>query len=250
MKNKTLIIIGVAVFFAGLLIQAPARLVTLFLPADSISMSGVSGSLWNGSAERINVDGFLLNRTSWNLHVLSLLTGRAAADVATSWSNSEISGYVSASAGGSLNVSELEGFIDLNTLRGAMDFPVGGMARISVEELAVSDNWPEALVADIEVRDLTFPDPINRRNIAVGNFSLSFAAPDINADDIVEGLLTDAGGPLELNGKVLLTPPNSYSMNADVKARPEASKDLSDGLRMMAPANARGYHEFALSSSF
>jgi len=116
--------------------------------------------------------------------------------------------------------------------------------------LQISDAGPEAIVGTIRVRNLEFPDPINRRVVPLGDYELSFDSDSISLEEPAEGLLVDTGGPLELAGSVILTPPNSYAIDARIKPRQSAPPNLLQGLTMMAPVGPDGTHSFQMSSSF
>jgi hypothetical protein len=83
-------------------------------------------------------------------------------------------------------------------------------------------------------------------HIPLGNFvaSLTSADGEISAD------LADADGPLELAGSLVLRPDRSYLLAARLRARPEATADLRQGIELMAgEPEADGMRELTLSGS-
>ncbi|WP_100658551.1 type II secretion system protein N [Alteromonas flava] len=79
MKSKFAIaLIGAVIFIFFLLVHLPAQQVLgrVELPRN-IAVTGVSGTLWDGSARRVTVNGLSINNVKWELSALPLLWGQA-----------------------------------------------------------------------------------------------------------------------------------------------------------------------------
>lgn len=76
MTRGALITAGLAVFLAGLLAMAPARVLT-DLAGGTVTAERVSGRIWSGSATGVRAGGWRLDRVDWRLPATPLLTGRA-----------------------------------------------------------------------------------------------------------------------------------------------------------------------------
>lgn len=82
MKNTTLIIAGLSSFLLTSLTQLPAALLMKVLPQSLTSpIQGVSGSLWQGSANVVTIQGLPLRNVRWTLHASNLLKGQIAAHI-------------------------------------------------------------------------------------------------------------------------------------------------------------------------
>ncbi len=70
------IIGGILVFLFFLIAYMPASQITtrLSLP-DNIALYGVSGTLWDGDAEQVVIDGLPIDNVQWHVHPLWLLMG-------------------------------------------------------------------------------------------------------------------------------------------------------------------------------
>ena len=70
------IIGGILVFLFFLIAYIPASQVTtrVSLP-ENVSLYGVSGTVWEGKAEQVIVDGLPVNNVRWDVHTLWLLIG-------------------------------------------------------------------------------------------------------------------------------------------------------------------------------
>jgi len=240
--------LGTAVFLCGLILQAPASLIGPALPSE-VKVAGISGSIWNGKSRGVTIGDLRFYEANWSINPLYLFMGSLKATFNASGQDAEISGNLRASVFGTLNVNDLRGFVGLGSLKGMLDIPVNGTASLQLKSFSYSDNWIDAVVGNVEVRNLTFFDPMNKADIAIGNYELSFDTPDVPDNGIITGNLIDTGGPLKLTGTIELSPPNSYALSADVKPEAGADAGLRQGLNMMAPPTA-GVHQLRISSSF
>src|SRR5215207_2427736 len=79
-----LIALGVGAFVALALVTFPASVVLSRLDAAGITASGVSGSIWNGQAQVLQIRGTNVGSVEWDLHLLPLFTLHLNADVKVS----------------------------------------------------------------------------------------------------------------------------------------------------------------------
>jgi len=245
---RTLIVTGLIIFLTGLIVQAPARLVAMSFP-EGVSVTGISGSIWNGSASGLAIGQLRLYEANWTINPLYLFIGSVKASVSASGNDADFSGDIRASLTGNIELSDARGFAGLGRLKSVLDLPVNGVASIDIETLAYSGNWLDALVGNIEVRNLTFFDPMTRKDIELGNIQLTFDHPEVDDSGTLNGALKDADGPLSIEGDIRLDPPNSYALSADIRTRANADPALRQGLDMMAPPTG-GVHQLRISSSF
>ncbi|MCA1767808.1 MAG: type II secretion system protein N, partial [Idiomarina sp.] len=71
----------VVVYLVAMLVMLPARVIYWFPLPDNVRLSQVSGSLWQGTAGQVAVDGIVLNNLSWNWQVSSVFLGELVVDV-------------------------------------------------------------------------------------------------------------------------------------------------------------------------
>ncbi|MCW8333345.1 type II secretion system protein N [Vibrio paucivorans] len=83
MKRIVLVSALVSVVFStSVVVHTPASFVVNYLPnIPSLSLSGVSGTIWNGKVNQVEWQGNSLGEVQWHLKPLKLLTGKAEADV-------------------------------------------------------------------------------------------------------------------------------------------------------------------------
>jgi general secretion pathway protein N len=248
--NKKLITIGIGLFFALLIWQLPARLIFVLLPASVAQGFHAEGTVWNGRVRIINVAGQQLRNTEWNLAISRLLLGQLAIDFKTRWGGGFAEGFASISATGKLRLSDTVAGMDTAMLSPILNIPqLGGQASLNIAELVLVDNWPQTLTGSLEIRNLASPLMGNGGADLIGNVAVTFAAGTDQEAGTLTGKLSDTGGPLQLDGTLLLTAPANYAVSARLQARPEAAKSLRDNLEFLGSPEADGNYVFELAGS-
>ncbi len=100
MRPKSLLIFFfVLIFFVSAMVHIPASLFSGYLPkGNQFSVSGLSGTLWQGSAQSIVVLGRPFGQLDWNFSTFSLFLGRVEFDL-------NLSGQRQVSANGAFGYS-------------------------------------------------------------------------------------------------------------------------------------------------
>ena len=247
---KQLAVAGTAALLVFMLSQFPAATAfAWFAPAGSGGF-GFQGTVWNGSARLISIGGQQLRNTRWKLSVWRLITGRIAGEFETRWGGGFIETQASVSFTGAIDMKGVRGSFDIAPLSPLLGIPqAGGIATIDLSEVEVRDNWPRRLVGSGEIRNLS--SPLMGRGDAqlIGDIGISFDTSTETDVDTITGLLSDTGGPLELNGTLLLTPPGNYELKSRVKARSGAAESLRRNLNFLGAPEPDGTHIFQIAGS-
>jgi general secretion pathway protein N len=131
------------VYFVFLIVKLPAvQVLSLIQLPKGVSVSGVSGTIWNGYSQRIQVNGLPISKVNWSLSVFPLLVGEISADIEAGNIRDidEISanGYVSF-AGQRLQVENLLAYIPTNLVISLLPLPIpvkaDGRFKVELEEM-------------------------------------------------------------------------------------------------------------------
>ena len=238
---------GFAALLVSLIALLPARVAfgVLGLPAEAAS--GFSGTVWSGTAQRLAVGGVTLGPVRWSARPLRLLQGQAAALVEATLPDGFLNGTVALGAGGKVSISDLEAAAPIAMLAPAAG---GGQVAARFARLAIKAGRVETAVGTLKVAGVLLPIPTAGRQLGPGTYAVEFDTESLGPDEPLTGLLTDAGGPLEIAGTVKFTPPRSYEITGQAKPRPEAPPELRNALQMLGPATADGAHTLSLAGSF
>lgn len=240
---------GLAALLLSLVALLPARVLfgALGLPAGAAS--GLSGTVWNGTAERLSLGGVTLGPVNWNARPSRLLTGQIAADVEATVPEGFVNGTIAVGLGGTIAISDLEAAAPMSWLvptAGA----TGGQVAARFDKLAFRAGRVETAKGTLNVAGVQLPIPTAGRQLGTGAYSVAFDAEGLGSEEPLTGQLSDAGGPLEITGTLMFTPPRSYELTGKAKLRPEAPPELRSALQMLGPATPDGSHDLSVAGSF
>ncbi|MGH8295192.1 MAG: type II secretion system protein N [Steroidobacteraceae bacterium] len=246
MKRTVIVIVLAVVAFAAIVLaRLPARWV-LPTGGSTFSCASVEGSLWSGYCSGLKVNGAPLGDLAWQLRPSRLLLGKLAAHVdlehppATS-----ARGDVEIGLGGTITARNLTASLPLDpkvlpgippTLTGTIHFDLA-LARIT------SKGVVSKLKGRIEASNLVdssgYVTPL-------GNFLVTFPGGTREPT----GNLEDIGGPLAVQGKLVLTAQPGYSLSGYVTPRPSAVPALVNAIQFLGTPDAQGRRQFAVSGTY
>ena len=239
-----------ACFLLFLLLLLPARAGFWLFAPSGVNGFGFTGTVWNGSVQLIRAPNLQLVNTQWDLASLRLLLGQLAGDIETNWNGGFVEGFAAISLGGNVTLRNTKASFDATALQPVLNtLPVKGQISIKVKQLQLRDNWPAYIVGDAEVRNLSSTMLGTGADGLLGDFVLSFDSTTETDADSVKGNISDAGGPLEVTGELLLTPPSQYALKVRVKARNEASIAMRRNLEFLGQPEGDGARIFQLAGS-
>jgi general secretion pathway protein N len=239
MQRRTrLIAAGAAVFLAGLVILFPARAAYHWFGPDTVRLSGISGTVWRGSAAEASLGGLYVGTLRWSFRPLALLTGKAGYAIVVEPLAGSVAGDVAVSPGGSLHVSDLSGRLPISAASGIAGLDgIDGIVELQVESLVARDGRPVRAVGTVDVANLVAaglsPSPL-------GDYRAEFAT----ADEVITGQVQDVSGVLDLTGTLEVRPDGSYSFAGRVAATGRAPSRLVQQLQELGSPDADGMRSF------
>src|SRR5262245_27894656 len=111
-----LVALGIGAYVVFVLATLPASVVLNRLGSLGVNAAAVSGTIWNGSAEVLEVQGMTVGKASWRLRVLPLFTGRLSADVRLNGSDGSAQGRVTIAPGGRLALDQFNASLPIGSL--------------------------------------------------------------------------------------------------------------------------------------
>jgi general secretion pathway protein N len=242
-----LVALGFGAFVIFALVTFPASVVLSRLDSVGITAGGVSGSIWNGRAQVLQVQGATIGGVEWKLHFLPLLTAHANADVKVTRTDGFANTQLSAGLGGDLTLKALTASLPLSALPPNV-IPGGwtGTLNAKFAQLSLENGWPTRVDGSLDVVDVTGPA---RKPANVGSYRIVFD-PAASSAEMLQGTLTDAGdGPLQITGTVQLKPDRSYAVDALLATRPNAPRSLASSLEYLGPPDAQGRRQFSMAGT-
>ncbi|HEY6514673.1 MAG TPA: type II secretion system protein N [Steroidobacteraceae bacterium] len=243
-RTVTVIVLVIVAFAAIVLARLPA---SWLLPSGgAFTCASVEGSLWSGYCSGLAVRGMALGDLAWQLQPSRLLIGRLAAHIdlerppATS-----ARGDVEIGLGGTVVARNLTASLPLDpTLLPALPPTLTGSLHADLALVKVTKKGVVSEVqGSIEAHDLVdhsgYVTPL-------GNFSVTFPGGGSQPT----GNLQDLGGPLALQGTLVLTPQPGYNLSAYVTPRANASQPLINAIQFLGSPDAQGRRQFAMQGTY
>jgi len=249
---RRLALAGLATFVLCLLLLLPAQLAgQLAESLAGIRAGNWSGTLWHGEVLALQVGQLRVNRASWKLSPLSLLTGRVSARLDAELAGGFARGQVGAGLGGLLEIEDFQAALPVRALPLPSGLaPASGQLSVDVERLVIDDGWPQSAVLTAQLADLPLALPgVDRAGAPLGRFEGTIAQPEIAPEEPIIATVRDRGGMLELAGTLSFKPPSSYELNGVARARDGAGRAVEQALNLLGPPNADGGHVISIAGS-
>jgi len=203
---------------------------------EQIVLSGLEGSIWTGSVSQAMIKGQHISQIHWHIRPLSLLFGKAEADVEFSVPDGFGKGRMGYSIFGGIFAKDIEAWIPLPVVARFVNLSAlrpGGKININLRNFRFNKGSVTAADGTLSWLDaeVSLFQPVS-----LGNFQLDLAT----GDDGVNGDLKDKGGPLQTQAKVSLSTEGDYNLDGEVLLRDKSRFDLQQALQSMGRPNAKG----------
>jgi general secretion pathway protein N len=241
-----LIALGVGAFVIFALVTLPASIVLSRLSSTDVSTSGVSGSIWNGKAQVLQVRGMNVGSVAWNLHVLPLFTLHLNADVKVTRVDGFAQTALSVGPGGKVTLKGLTASLPLIAVNNPQLAGWTGQLNAKFARLTLEKGWPTEVDGSLDAVDVTGPP---RKPANVGSYRVVFD-PAASTAEMLQGAISDGGnGPLQINGTVRLKADRSYEIDALVAAKPNTPQNLARALEFLGPPDPQGRRQFSMAGA-
>ncbi len=243
-----LLLVAVLAFIPTLLLQMPAAHAWQWFAADvQGELHAPGGTIRDGRAMALVVDGYQLDNPRWNLDGWALLRGRIAYTIHANLGD--------ARAGTEVDTGLLGGPVRFRNLR--VDGHAGTLlARVHVTlPVAVGgnlDGFFERLSIDRDGRLRDVRGVVNwnagtlsalGETLALGSYAISL----VGEETLIRGTLTDTEAVLRLEGNLELDPASGQVVgNVLLQAREEASDTVVEALRMIGLSEPHAENRFRI----
>ena len=230
-----------------MVVQTPAAVVWKQLkkhyPAQvrTVQLRGIEGTLWDGSASSVNINGRQLPSLSWSLEDLSPLDQSASYDLKLGHSRTPLS------ASGTLTMSAAE--ILLEDARGRITgdalqkfsrqklFDIDGQLKLQVETFKLVNGQCQELEGAGQLRDVQAQGRFGTLELGQGNLDLDCNKGLLLAR--VEQQSEDVKSSLVLN----MLKGNRYRISGSVAPGDEMEPNLKKGLSFLGKADGQGGYQ-------
>jgi general secretion pathway protein N len=239
-SKRGLLTVGLVTLVLGLTILFPARVAVHWFLPDVVTLTGIQGTVWSGTASEASVSGIYCRDIHWHMKPSRLFAG----EISYRASATLVSGFVESDVGvglsGMLTLTNLTAALPLNSLAGVSGLPgLQGNASLTFERLVFDGDLAIAADGNLQIANLIVPI-ISRESL--GGYKAEFFTQNNGVIASVE----DTEAPIDLAGSFQLNSDRSYQFTGQVVARPETPQSLREQMRFLPPANERGQQEIRL----
>ncbi|MCL6268748.1 type II secretion system protein N [Sansalvadorimonas sp. 2012CJ34-2] len=254
MKKAVLLSSVAIVSLAGfVVVKVPAsivwqQLLEQNLVPQELTLEGLEGTLWFGSADKVFWEGSRLPGLQWNFSGFSPVSLSAGYNVQLGHARTDISakGYLEAGPD-YLEVLNLSSRMTLEQLQTWLDIPlpmaVNGQARLSINELRLAGKSCESLDGSGRLSDVVVDSVWGELDLGASNFSLDCSGQQMTAkldqksDHIVSSLTFG------------LTNLQNYTLDGRLEPQPDLGKPYREGLGYIGDSDSRGGYQVSWQGS-
>ena len=227
------------VFTAALILSAPARLLSWFVPGNAMLLQGLSGTVWQGSASRsvvrLPVGQFHLGRIDWSLDPVSLLLFRPRLTLDSQWGAQTLSGTVTVRGTRSADVSDFDANFSASLAKHFAPLAVEGSVSVQLRDVAIRDGFPAGGEGRAVWQNAAWASP--QGPVSLGSYALDFRQAE-NAP--VLGEVVTLAGPMRAEGEASLDQ-RRYDINVVITSDDVIAGPIQHALSLMAAPEGNGY---------
>jgi general secretion pathway protein N len=243
------LLFGVVAWLVFMLWRFPAP-VAYGIAAESlggqVQLAGVTGTLWRGEAQQLQVQNRAIGGLTWQLSPWSLLLGQLDADITLMQDKAYLKARAeTALGGGSLALSAIEGRLPLPLIQpylSQVPFPLEGVVSLKLDGLQID---AEGRPQQADGRVVWHQAGVNAlQHLLFGDLQMSLVSVEGGG---IAGEISDSGGPLQLTATLTLDVKGAYHLKGQLKAADSAPQELRKSLPLLGKADARGFIPFNFS---
>ncbi len=238
-KSTRYWIAGIFSFLVFLIALAPASLLNSFMSNNNaMTLQGLKGTLWTGSARNARYHGIDLGEVNWQVSPLSLLLLRLQTQVNSKGTDSHINLTLTISPG-SLSSDSVKARIPASWLPRLLPLPLktDGDLFLRFVNLKMKSGKLTRLKGSIAWQNAVVHSPFGTRS-ELGDLQITATT---EANEILFNI-TDNGGPMGIQSKIHFTPPDF--IKADGTVNKNLPQNLANFFRYFTQVNENGRLEF------
>lgn len=201
------------------------------------TLQGIDGSIWNGSAERLNIPASpTVNNINWSINPFSLLLARISSSIEASILDNRLTGNVSVNSSGELSASNIKTRLNAEAVQKLINLPMGEIAGdfiIDIESFEAHKTLPRAHgTIQWNKARFTLAD-----TVSFGNVNILIKPADNNSLNIS---LNNNGGDLDIEGQINIDENKNYKLNLTFKPQANTRNNIKQSLAMFAKRQTNG----------
>lgn len=250
-------LVGLVAYFLFVMVLFPAdRAFALLKQQGTLPLEGyqISGTLWHGRLGRVRIAGTNIDNIGWRLHPWALLLGRLEMDLrfldeSSSLdlpNESPIEIVVGRKLGGAYYLRHSGATLDMAALEKRFNkqpYGLTGDISFDLEDIHIVAGQLANISGNLSWQQAGLSAPLN---IELGGFDMILET----TDGVLQGTLKDNGGPLQVEGVMVLSADKSYRLTMTLRSRDKTRSDIKQALRMFGTPSPDGKVSFVRRGRF
>lgn len=250
MSKKTIryILVGSLAYFVFMLAIIPAATVFAYWK-DTLGAKVPfhaqhwSGSVWSGKATEVMIGTKQIKSFSWQFHPFKLFMGSLELGLEIEVKDGYLKGVAGRRLMGTRYINDIEAWIPMSeiaVMANLQTFMPAGALNVNLQQLEFSQQALSRAIGDIEWNsaEITL---LNK--MALGDIQLKFDP----ADDGIKAVLSDQGGPLQIDGLLTVSSKGTYAFTGALGLRDTQRIDLKNALRSLGRPGKDGKYKVTRS---
>ena len=243
--RRGLFLVGALVALVALVALFPARIAYKLASPPHVALSGLSGTVWNGTDQEFATYGVYLRNLEWRMRPVSLFAGNAVFVVSGQPTSGFFDSEVAVSLGGStVTVRNLTAALPLAMFARPAGVPgPKGNASLQIEKLELVSGRAAALDGSMDIANLVVP---MLERTPLGGYRADF----FTQGDRIVASVEDTDGVVDLAGSLQINPDKTYSFRGLVMAKTNTPDSLRQRIAYLPKTDRAGQHELPLDGSY
>lgn len=243
-RRRGLFLVAALTIVIALVVTFPARVAYQWFSSPLLAMSGISGTVWSGTAREFSTNGVYLQDLQWRIRPLRLFTGKIAYSISASPVSGFLESDIAIGLDGTTTLTDLSAALPLQMMESAAKVPgLRGQASLQFERVRLEKGRAAAMDGTVTIADLVVP-VVHRGSL--GGYKAEFFTQNNGIVASVE----DTDGVVDLAGSLQINPDATYSFLGQVVAKSNTPDAVRQQMRFLGPANERGQQEIRLEGAY
>ena len=240
-QKKSFAALGITAYLVFLITSIPApqgiQWIQNFFPQQQVQISQPKGTIWSGSADRITVYQTQMDNVHWEIHPLTLFTGRLKLSIGINDSEYKASATLGFNTQGLVSVENLNGDIPANILSQlpyAKNVSPSGSLTLEIDAIHFSDTQlPTEADGEIIWHSAGLNSP----------FSLNIGTLLIKLESQDKGIqihIKDQDAQIRVDTTIVLREDGNYKIQGELTPKPNTNQNLISTLTLLGKKDLRG----------
>lgn len=232
--------LGALLFLTFAVVLWPARVAVSWLVPDGATLTGVTGTVWDGAAAGVRIGIMDVGSLRWEARPLSFLALRPTWRLEARRPDGFARATVEIRSAADIRVSGLELATTLDAVANWINVAgTRGNLSASIDELALSSGRIAVISGWVNLDSV---QPLGLRDVDLGTFRVDVPA---GQEAPFSGTVAAVSGPLVMeNARIEVQPNGQFVIEGLVAAKADAPEMIVQGLQFLGPADARGFRPF------